>query len=86
MLEGGRVNGLPYFRVMYHIPFFSLERQFQSINSELNAALKRVINNGKFVLAKEVNFFESEFAGYQKMKYCVGVGNGHDAILISLRL
>jgi len=36
-------------------------------------------------LDQEVNCFEEEFAAYQKTKYCVAVGNGHDAILISLK-
>ena len=41
--------------------------------------------SGRFILDQEVKCFEEEFAAYQKMKYCIGVGNGHDAILISLK-
>ena len=41
--------------------------------------------NGRFILDEEVSRFEKEFAAYQKIKYCIGVGNGHDAILISLK-
>jgi dTDP-4-amino-4,6-dideoxygalactose transaminase len=70
---------------MLRIPFFSLDRQHQSINAELKEAIDRVVKNGKFVLDREVECFEEEFAAYQKMKYCVTVGNGHDAILISLK-
>ena len=85
MLGRGGVNGIPYFRVMQRIPFFSLERQHQLINAELNDAFRRVIKNGRFILDEELSHFEEEFAAYQKMKYCIGVGNGHDAILISLK-
>jgi dTDP-4-amino-4,6-dideoxygalactose transaminase len=85
VLRCGGVNGLPYFRVMYRIPFFSLNRQHQSINSELKESFDKVIKNGRFILDQEVKYFEEEFATHQKMKYCVTVGNGHDAILISLK-
>jgi len=85
VLARGGVNSLLYFRVMHRIPFFSLERQHQSINSELKKAFDGVIKNGMFILDREVKFFEEEFAAYQKMKFCIGVGNGHDAILISLK-
>ena len=85
MWERGGVNGLPYFRVMYKIPFFSLDRQHKSINAELKEAFNRVVENGRFILDQQVGCFEQEFAAYQKMKYCVGVGNGHDSILISLK-
>ncbi len=84
MVRGG-VNVLPYFRVMHRIRFFSLERQHQSVNSELNAGFRRVVKHGRFILDQEVRCFEEEFAAYQKMKYSVAVGNGHDAILISLK-
>jgi len=85
VLKRGGVNGLPYFRVMHGIPFFSFGRQHRSINSELKRAFDRAIKNGRFILDQEVKYFEEEFAAYQKMKYCVTVGNGHDAILISLK-
>ncbi len=85
MFEHGGVNGLPYFRVMYAIPFFSLERQHQSISTELQLAYSKTLKRGRFILDDEVKGFEEEFAVYQKVKYCVSVGNGHDAILISLK-
>jgi dTDP-4-amino-4,6-dideoxygalactose transaminase len=70
---------------MHRIPFFSLEWQHQSINAALKETFNRVIKNGRFILDREVRCFEEEFAAYQKKKYCVSVGSGHDAILISLK-
>src|SRR5260221_8943295 len=70
---------------MYEIPFFSLDRQHQSISKELQLAYSKTLKRGRFILHDEVKGFEEEFAAHQKMKYCVGVGNGHDAILISLK-
>src|SRR6267154_368785 len=81
----GGVNGIMYFRVMQGIPFFSLEYQHRYIDSELTAAFAKVIKRGRFILDEEVQGFEHEFAAYQKVKHCVGVGNGLDAILISLK-
>jgi dTDP-4-amino-4,6-dideoxygalactose transaminase len=74
-----------YFRVMGNIPFFTLERQHRLIKSELNRAFSDVIKKGRFILDQQVELFAKEFATYQKMKYCVTTGNGHDAILISLK-
>jgi dTDP-4-amino-4,6-dideoxygalactose transaminase len=54
---------------MRRIPFFSLERQHQSINSELKESIDAVIKNGRFILDREVGLFEEEFAAYQKMKH-----------------
>ena len=85
MLACGGVNGLPYFRVMHRIPFFSLDRQHQPISSEIKKAIDGVIKSGRLIRDQQVKSFEEEFAAYQKMKYCVSVGNGHDAILISLK-
>lgn len=80
-----RVNGFPYFRAMYQVPFFTLERQHQSIRAELQRAYRKTLEAGRFVLAGEVNAFEKEFAAYQKVRFCVAVGNGHDAIYIALK-
>ena len=70
---------------MHRIPFFSLDRQHQSIASELRKAIDGVVKSGRLIRDQQVKSFEEEFAAYQKMKYCVSVGNGHDAILISLK-
>ncbi len=70
---------------MYRVPFLSLERQHQSIERKLKGAILKTIQSGRFVSGDEVNSFEDEFAAYQKTRYCAAVGNGHDAILISLK-
>jgi dTDP-4-amino-4,6-dideoxygalactose transaminase len=52
--------------------------------SEYLKAFKRVLDSGWFILGKEVESFEKEFTDYLKVKYCVGVGNGLEALQISL--
>ena len=57
----------------------------QSLKNAMNLAVQRVINSGWFVLGKEVENFEGEFALACRLPYAVGVGNGMDAIEIILR-
>lgn len=67
------------------IPFFSLHRQHHAIHQEIKEAIDRVVNQGQFVLGSEVEAFEQEFANYIDTKHCIAVGNGLDAITISLK-
>lgn len=67
------------------IPFFSLQWLHQSIKSELDEAISKVISKGKFVLGEEVESFEHQYAAYTGTKYCVSVASGLDALIVSLR-
>lgn len=51
---------------------------------ELEAAATRVIRSGWYVLGQEVSNFESEFATYVGSKYCIGVANGLDALILAI--
>jgi dTDP-4-amino-4,6-dideoxygalactose transaminase len=53
---------------------------------EIQDAIRRVLESGWYVLGKEVQLFEQEFAEYLGAKHCVGVANGTDALLIALRV
>ncbi|MBA3269804.1 MAG: DegT/DnrJ/EryC1/StrS family aminotransferase, partial [Acidobacteria bacterium] len=53
--------------------------------SEIDAAIRRVVASGWFVLGPEVEGFESEFAAACGARYGVGVGTGTDAITLVLR-
>jgi dTDP-4-amino-4,6-dideoxygalactose transaminase len=70
---------------MHFIPFLSLDYQHRSIERELKECLAKTLKKGNFILGEEDALFEKEFVAYQKAKYCVSVGNGHDALLISLK-
>lgn len=67
------------------IPFLDLKREYFSIKQEIDEAIKRVLESGYFVLGEEVKRFESEFARYCSNNFCVGVGNGTDALILSLK-
>ena len=66
------------------IPFFDLTKQYESIKPELDDAALRVMKSGWYILGKEVQAFEKEFADYIGVKHASGVGSGTEAIHIAL--
>jgi dTDP-4-amino-4,6-dideoxygalactose transaminase len=66
------------------IPFLDLKAGYLELQPEIDAAIKRVLNSGWYVLGSEVEAFEAEFASYCETNYCVGVANGLDALHLSL--
>lgn len=67
------------------IPFLDLGAAYRELSSEIDAAVARVLASGWYIGGEEVSAFEHEFATYCEAKYCVGVGNGLDALILSLR-
>jgi len=53
---------------------------------EYRKVFEQTLDSGWFILGKNVQEFEKEFASYCGSKYCVGVGNGLDALTIALRI
>jgi dTDP-4-amino-4,6-dideoxygalactose transaminase len=52
---------------------------------DLIKAFKKVLKSGWFILGKEVENFEKNFASFHQSNYCIGVANGMDALIIALR-
>ncbi|HAQ39049.1 MAG TPA: erythromycin biosynthesis sensory transduction protein eryC1 [Bacteroidetes bacterium] len=67
------------------IPFLDLKAQYISIKHEIDNAVLYVIENSVFIKSQQVKDFEKEFARLHNVKHCIGVGNGTDAITISLK-
>jgi dTDP-4-amino-4,6-dideoxygalactose transaminase len=67
------------------IPFGDLKAHYEAYRGAIDAAVERVLASGWYVLGKEVEAFEREFAAYVGTRHCIGVGNGTDAIEIALR-
>ena len=67
------------------IPFLDLKLTYKELKSELDAAYHRVMESGWYILGKEVEQFEQSFAEYCHVDYCVGVGNGLEALHLILR-
>jgi dTDP-4-amino-4,6-dideoxygalactose transaminase len=67
------------------VPFLDLKSQYAAIKQEIDEAIASVIKETAFVGGEYVKKFEEEFAVFCQAKYCVGVGNGTDALFIALR-
>lgn len=66
------------------IPFLDLKSPYQEIKADLDAAYKRVMDSGWYILGSEVEAFEHEYAEYCGVKHCIGVGNGLEALHLTL--
>ena len=67
------------------IPAADLSRMHAGIRPELDAAVARVLDRDWYILGPEVEAFEAELAAYLGATHVVGVGNGTDAITLTLR-
>lgn len=70
---------------MTAIPLFDTASNLNGLRPELDAAIARVIDSGRFILGPEVAGFEDDFAEYVGVEHAIGVGNGTDALSIALR-
>ena len=66
------------------VRFLDLEKQYQSIKSEIDGAIAGVIRDSAFISGPYVSRFESAFAKYQQAPFCIACGNGTDAIEIAI--
>jgi dTDP-4-amino-4,6-dideoxygalactose transaminase len=66
------------------VPFVDLKAQYQSIKSEIDTAIARVLENGEFALGSEVTAFEEEFAAYCGVRHAIGVNSGTSALHLAL--
>ena len=62
------------------IHFVDLKKQYHSIKEEINSAVLNVLESTQFVLGKEVEAFEEEFADYCQVKQGVAVNSGTSAL------
>jgi dTDP-3-amino-3,4,6-trideoxy-alpha-D-glucose transaminase len=67
------------------LPFLDLEAGYRELRGEIDAAQRRVMESGRYVLGPEVEAFESEFAAYCGVSECVAVASGLDALTLALR-
>jgi dTDP-4-amino-4,6-dideoxygalactose transaminase len=70
---------------MTSIPLFDTASNLKGLRPELDAAIARVLDSGRFILGPEVSEFEREFAEHAGAEHAIGVGNGTDALSIALR-
>lgn len=64
------------------IEYLNLKEITNRHSEEINTAIQRVVDSGWFILGNEVRAFENEYAQYIGTNYCIGCGNGSDAIAL----
>ena len=67
------------------IKFLDLKRVNQQYADEIEQAVRRVVSSGWYLQGEANAAFEEHYAGYIGTKYCVGVGNGLDALTLIYR-
>ncbi len=67
------------------VPFLDLKAAYRELKDEFDAVYQRVMESGWYILGEEVEAFETEWAAYCGTAYCVGVGNGLEALHLVLR-
>jgi dTDP-4-amino-4,6-dideoxygalactose transaminase len=67
------------------VTFLDLRETYLEIKDELDTAARRVLDSGWYVLGREVQAFEAEFAEFCDVNHCIGVGNGLEALQLILR-
>lgn len=66
------------------IPCANPKAQYLAHIEDVDQAVRRVMDSGWYVLGKEVESFESEFAAYCRTTHCLGVGSGTEALHLAL--
>lgn len=67
------------------VPFSSFIPMEQELNEQLHEAFERVLKKSWYIGGNEDKAFEDAFARYCGVNYCVGTGNGLDALILALK-
>jgi dTDP-4-amino-4,6-dideoxygalactose transaminase len=67
------------------IPFLSLAHQNALVHDAVTESLKHSFEKNWYILGDDLKKFEGEYAKFSNVEYCLGVGNGYDALSIALR-
>jgi len=70
---------------MMNIPLLDLKAQYLSIKTEIDQAVLAVLDSGKYILGPEMKALEKEIAAYCGTSEAIAVGNGTDALTLTLK-
>ena len=68
-----------------NIPLIDLKAQYDSLGEKLDKAALGVLSSANYIMGKTVTDFEKEFADFVGVKHAISVGNGTDALVLSLK-
>lgn len=67
------------------IPLVDLKAQYRLIQSDVDQAIQRVLENTSFIMGQEVTLFEEAFADYCGARHCIGLNSCTGALELALR-
>lgn len=67
------------------VPFLDLHAAYRELQTEIQAAISRVLESGWYIMGPELEAFEDEFAQYCNARFAIGMANGLDALHLALR-
>ena len=67
------------------IPFLDLKSCNQRFQNEFDTAFRNFLDSGHYIMGEQLAKFEADFATYCGTSYCIGVGNGLDALELLLK-
>lgn len=67
------------------ITLVDLKTQYNNLKKDIDKAISKVLSKSDFILGKEVDLFEEEFASFCSSSYCISVASGTDALYLSLK-
>jgi len=68
-----------------NVPFLDLKSMHQGLVDEFSAGFKKFMDGGQYIMGPKLEEFERNFAAFCRTKYCAGVANGLDALILSLK-
>ncbi len=66
------------------VPFLSFDGMHPGLKKDILANFESFYDSNWYVLGQQVRNFEAEYASYNEVKHCVGLGNGLEALILSL--
>ena len=66
------------------IPFRDLKTQYQALKPQIDRAIQTVLDEGQFIMGRQVRELEESLAEYVGVKHCISCANGTDALLMVL--
>lgn len=67
------------------VPFLSFDGLHDPIKDDLKKAFSDVLDSNWFIMGSQLEQFEKEYAEWNNVRHCIGVSNGLDALILSLR-
>ncbi|HTT08214.1 MAG TPA: DegT/DnrJ/EryC1/StrS family aminotransferase [Gammaproteobacteria bacterium] len=64
--------------------FIDLKTQYRKLQADIDARIRRVLEQGQYILGPEVTELEERLAAYSGSKHCIAVASGTDALLIAM--